>query len=569
MLDFLRRKPRALPALPPQPDPFPAQQAPKARAVMATTSTPYVRHNYWDGQKFHGGYGPTELLITDYWTLRQRSGELYRKNIYARGIIRRLVTAIVNTGLNLEATPRESVLGIPEDTLAAWSELVETRWALWADNSELCDHTELQSFGEIQAAALTEALVAGDVLVVLRRDQRTGLPRVQLINAGSVQTPKLQAFRRKGQNKIVHGVEIDSEGRHIAYHVAQEDGSSRRILARGPKTGRRLAALLYGCDKRVGDVRGEPLLSLALQSLKEIDRYRDAVLRKAELNAMLAMFLKREQGTLGSAPITGGYGALRDELETTVDTTGTERSIRISEQIPGLVIEELQPGEEPQGFGNQGTDEKFGGFEEAIIQSLAWGLEIPPEILRLSFSHNYSASQAANNEFALFLKRARDVFARQLCQPCYQEWQLSEVLSGKIEAAGLLEAYRSPRHYDVYAAWVATDWAGQIKPAADMLKVVRAYEFMVNNGFMTRSRAARELGGMKFSTLIKLLKKENEQLAAALAPLQQNTVPLRLSPEEGQAQDAADEQEEQSGNNADEQDAGNKAERAKLHVASR
>jgi hypothetical protein len=50
------------------------------------------RYSFDDGSKFAGGFGVTELLLADYWTLRQRSSQLFEQNLYARGLIRRLVT---------------------------------------------------------------------------------------------------------------------------------------------------------------------------------------------------------------------------------------------------------------------------------------------------------------------------------------------------------------------------------------------------------------------------------------------------------------------------------------------
>jgi hypothetical protein len=51
------------------------------------------------------------------------------------------------------------------------------------------------------------------VLVVLRQDQRTGLPKIQLISGQSVET--LQTPRQG--NEIRHGVELDAQGRQVAY----------------------------------------------------------------------------------------------------------------------------------------------------------------------------------------------------------------------------------------------------------------------------------------------------------------------------------------------------------------
>src|SRR5205085_1098932 len=121
-------------------DPFPAADAP-ARPVTLGQLAPF-RYSFDDGSKFAGGYGFTQLLLTDYWTLRARSSELFETNLYARGIVRRLVTNEINVGLHLEATPEEAILGKPEDSLADWSESTENRFQLWCDRPLLCDQAE-------------------------------------------------------------------------------------------------------------------------------------------------------------------------------------------------------------------------------------------------------------------------------------------------------------------------------------------------------------------------------------------------------------------------------------------
>ena len=243
--------------------------APKLQILPAPTALGQLspwRYSFDDGSKFAGGYGFTQLLLTDYWTLRARSSELFETNLYARGVVRRLITNEINVGLHLEATPEEAILGLEEDALAEWSETVENRFQLWCDRAPLCDQAELQTFGALQAQARLEALVAGDVLVTMRQDARTGLPRIQLVNGSKVQAPF--GIELSGGNTIKHGVELDPTGRQVAYWVLQDDRTSKRLPAYGEKSGRRLAWLLYGTDKRLDDVRGKPLLALVLQSLK-------------------------------------------------------------------------------------------------------------------------------------------------------------------------------------------------------------------------------------------------------------------------------------------------------------
>lgn len=493
---------------------------PSINVASLPGSYPVTRYKWDDGEKFIGGFGSTDLLTADYWTLRARSTQLFETNLYARGIIRRLVTNEINTGLHLEATPEEAVLGVEEDSLSEWSENIENRFRIWGKNPWLCDHQERRTFGALQAQIRLEALVAGDVLVVLRQDRRTGLPRVQLISGSAVQTP-MRAPRRG--HRILHGVELDPRDRHVGFWVTQRDGISKRLPAFGEKSGRRIAWLVYGTERRLDAVRGKPLLSLILQSLREIDRYRDSVQRKATINSMLAMFIRKTEERMGTRPLGGGAVVAGTLIDKTADEP--QRTYNVAEFIPGLILDELQVGEEPQGFSNNGTDEKFGDFEEAIVAGVAWALEIPPEILRLAFSNNYSASAAAINEFKIYLNAMRTRFGDEVTQHVYVDWLLSEALLGKVEVPGLLEAWRDPSQYDLFGAWISACWAGQIKPSTDVFKQARGYEMLIENGLITRARAAREMTGMKFSKIVQQLARENAALAEALEPLEEDEGP--------------------------------------------
>ncbi|MHA1839305.1 MAG: phage portal protein [Candidatus Ranarchaeia archaeon] len=476
----------------------------------------------FDGSKYFGGLDAPQIVWTDYWSLRLHSAKLFKENLYARGLIRRLITNEIATGLSLEAIPSELILsgsvpgGFSEDQKNEWSELVETRFQIWAKNPLLCDYKQKNTFGALQRIARAEALVSGDVLVVLRQSQKTRLPSIQLISAHKIQTP-IGHDPRRG-NKILHGVELDNKGRQVAFWILQDDNqTSKRLPAFGERSGRRIAWLVYGTDKRLDDVRGEPILSLVMQSLKEVDRYRDSAQRKATINSILAMFIKKGENKPGTKPLSGG--AVRRGAADLTNPDGTTRQFNIDKQLPGLVLEELQQGEEPVGFNSAGTDINFPVFEAAIVNAIAWANEIPPEVLTLAFQNNYSASRGAVNEFKIYLDKSRSERAEEFDEFIYTEWLLSEVLLDNIQAPGLIEAWRDPLKYDIFGAWIASDWAGAIKPNIDLKKEVSAYQKLLELGLITHARAARELTGMKYSRTIKQLKTENQERADALRPL--------------------------------------------------
>jgi len=331
-----------------------------------------------------------------------------------------------------------------------------------------------------------------------------------------VQTPLLRQELAPG-HRIEHGVELDAQGRHVAYWVQQRDGSSKRLPAWGEKSGRRLAWLVYVTDKRVDEVRGQPLLGLVLQSIAELDKYRDSTQRKALINSLLAMWIEKTEERPGSRALS--MGAMRADATVAKTQSGSDsREFKATQFLPGMIVEELQVGEKIHLTAGNGTDEKYGEFEAAILQGIAWGFEIPPEVLRLSFSSNYSASKAAENNFAVYLFKARTFFAEQFCQPVYVEWLLSEVLAGNIKADKLLDSWRAPDQYVTFGAWTFADWSGNVKPSVDPVKQVTAYNRAIMRGLIDPATAAREFSGQKLSRNLRALAKYMRALKDAGVP---------------------------------------------------
>ena len=469
----------------------------------------------YDGEKFLGGLDASEIRQLDYYTLRERSAQLFNENLYARGLIRRLVTNEISTGLSPESCPDEEILQLPEDSLVNWSENVESRFHLWGKDREVCDYKRAMTFGEIQATARREALIEGDVLVVLRQNPRTKSTNVELIRGSRVVTPL--DYEPRGSNTITHGVEQDAAGRIVAYHVQSGELGTTRVATKGSRTGRLQAWLVYGTDKRLGEVRGTPMLGIIIQSLTEIDKYRDSAARKAVINSLLAMFIKKNEDKMGTRPISASatrHGSVQTQAE-----NQPARRFNMQKSVPGMIFEELQHGEEPVAFGSTGTDVNFGIFEEAMLQSVAWANEVPPEIMRLAFSSNYSASQAAINEFKIYLNKIWVTFGADFCEPIYTDFLISEATAGRISAPGMLAAWRDPMQAAEFTTWTDADWYGSIKPSTDMLKLVRASKLALDEGWTTNARESRAITGTKYTKNIKRLTRENELKIKAMTPL--------------------------------------------------
>jgi lambda family phage portal protein len=505
-------------------------EAPKALTPIANVNElPAFTNQAYNGDKFFDSFGDTWLMDNlDYDILRRRSIQIFRTNPYGRGIIRRLITNEINTGLTLEATPDDTLLGLDEDQIADWSEDTERRFTVWGSLPDLCDHKQLMTFGALQQLARETALISGDCLVVLRQS-RAGLPTVQIIDGVHIETPL--GFRRSTMSgpsvDIRDGIEVDAAGRHLAAWVLQDDGTHKRVPMRGARSGRRVAWMIYGAERRPDDVRGEPILGILLHSLRDLDRYRDAELRSALANALIALWVEYGEQGIKTNPIAGG--AQRKDSVTTLNSTGDEKTSVLSSHLPGVALENLPAGAKLKSHDTQRPNVNYGSFEAAELAVMGWALEIPPEIVALAFQNNYSASRAAQSEFKMYLDKSRAKRADEFGKPIYQEWLISMSLLGKIVAPGFLDSWRDPNDWETFGAWTLSDWAGAIKPSVDRAKEVKAYVDQVDAGFITRDRASKELNNMKFTRVARQLRKENELIAEAREPLaeaeQANSVP--------------------------------------------
>lgn len=491
---------------------------------QVTLSNPFLWNylvNAFTGEKYPGGLGNFDSITDiDYNTLRRFSYNLFTKNRYAKGLVQRLVTNVIHRGLGLESDPNAKILGLDDDFLNAWTDDVETKFELWGSSKEAVSWNAQSDFPSIQEDVYRTALLSGDVLVVLRQHEKTKLPVIQLLDGSYLHTP-LDASKKEKNNEIRRGVEIDSNGRHIAFYIKDfKDKSGQksiRILAKGKNTGRRIAWLVYSSKIRLDDVRGIPLLAIIIQAIRELDRYSDAEQRAAVLNAILAFSIERDSDGMKSAGFNR-YAAKKDNIDINQGETTEPKQAQINQYLPGVILENLEKGEKLASFSAARPNVNYRAFEEAMMASFAWVSEMPPNIFRLAFSSNYSASTGEVNEFKLFLDKERSRLATGFHKMFYPEWLLDMVLNDQIIAPGFLEAWRSDNFFE-YQAWIVSQWFGAIKPSMRFNQDIKGYRDAVEAAFITRGYATRALFGVRPETVWRRLEKENAQYVKAMQPL--------------------------------------------------
>lgn len=222
--------------------------------------------------------------------LRERSRDLYSGGgPIGRGAIDRIVLNAVGSGLRLNVRIDPAMLNMSEQEAQSWAAKTESEFDYWA-SSRNADFCRELNFYELQVLALKSILLDGEVLMLLRRQKTRGNPYslcVQLIEAERLSVPN-----NKSTLLIDEGVELDTFGRPIAYHITNRNPESElpgqrpvewQRIAAFDDEGRRIVHHIF-MRERIGQHRGVPFLAPVIEQLKQLARYTDAELMAAVIS---------------------------------------------------------------------------------------------------------------------------------------------------------------------------------------------------------------------------------------------------------------------------------------------
>ncbi len=457
---------------------------------------------------------PQEDIDKNLPTLRQRSRSLYMSAPLAVSAIKTNRTNIIGQGLRLKSAIDADFLGMSQEAAREWQRKAEREFKLWSE-SKFCDSTRTNNFFEIQQTACMSWLMNGDACVLVEYERPTrafpyGL-RVHLIESDRVSTPNqtgnavnLFARNRETKNRIFNGVEVDDNGKVIAYHICSTYPNSNlktekkwsRVKAFGEKTGLPNVLMIFETE-RPEQYRGVPYLAPVIESLKQLTRYNEAEVMAAVINGFFTVFITSENGTNDI-----GFGGVVDEDEE------VSRDNINYELGPGMV-NVLNPGEKIEIADSKRPSTNFDAFTLAMAKYIGAALEIPVELLVKSFNSSYSASRAALLEAWKAFRMKRSWLAADLCQPIYEIFLTEAIGSGRLKAPGF---FLDPM---IRKAYCGAQWNGPAQGMVDPVKEVSAAEKRIAIGLSTRQKETVEMNGGDFEDNVVQLAHEAEMMKAA------------------------------------------------------
>lgn len=252
-------------------------------------------------------------------TLRDRAHELRRDDPIADGLVGTFISEVIGTGMRPQANTADA------DKDQAMEEI-------YAERADYLAPAENMTAGERQRTTFGELLTVGEHLIK-KTITKAGEPVwFEHIEGYRLQQPV--GVKTRGGVEIRDGVERDKFGRIQAYWIMRhspETGAGALPMATEIERIPADQIAHLALKKRFGQSRGVTLFHSILQDLRDLDLLMLASLKRAQISACLAVFIKSTQ-----------------TLQDMMSATAREYDMVLDQALePGMIMA-LRPGEEVQ-----------------------------------------------------------------------------------------------------------------------------------------------------------------------------------------------------------------------------
>jgi lambda family phage portal protein len=383
-------------------------------------------------------------------TLRARARDLSRNNAYATRTITSIASNTIGTGI-----------------MHQFKNFDQEVWKKWSESTE-CDAHGIHTFNGLQNLIMRETAEAGECLVQRIHAGYNGknIPlKLRVIESEYLDMNRNGFFN--GSNYISQGIEFSPLGQRVAYWIypyhPENDLGWRHTSIRVPANE---IIHIFKCD-RAGQSRGITWLAPVMMEFRNIDNYQAAELKRREVSACYAAFIR-----------------YIDELPEAVKGTLKNGAEKIIDKIyPGMVAH-LQPGQDVT-FSNPQSDSNYDPFISSVLRKIAVGAGITYEILAGNLSKvNFSSGRMGFLEF----QRNIDIWRWHMMIPMFN----TKVSQWFLETAAIA-GYNTKKAEVTYTA--------AHREMIDPPKEIAAMRDAIRSGLKSYPEALRELGYNPFEVI--------------------------------------------------------------------
>lgn len=268
-----------------------------------------------------------------------------------------------------------------------------------------------------------------------------------------------------GVAKIIQGVEVDRYGRKLAYHLLKEHPEDNLYNYLADDT-RRIPAddiLHLKFTRRVNQIRGVTLLHSVLNRIDDLKDYEESERIAARVAAAMTGYIKKPGDQMGKPGADGG---------------------RTFEMSPGMVFDNLLPGEEIGTIASNRPNPELMNFRSAMIKAIAAGTRTNASTIGRDYSGTYSSQRQELLEAKPAYEGLRQSFVDQYLGPIWREFVSMQLAVGSISTRGINPSTID----DIEIRGVNIGWI-------DPQKQANSTETEINLGITTRGQVIRDRGG--------------------------------------------------------------------------
>lgn len=400
-------------------------------------------------------------------TLRNRSRDMVRNNVYAKSAIDVISTNTIGTGIlpNPKSADEKNLTNIKQ------------AWRQWAE-TPMCDFNGRLNFYGLQEQVMRAVAESGESIILKRKVKTSICPlgiQLQVLESDFLDVNKtiatLDGINQKNPGGyIIQGIEFDSNGKRVAYWLYERhpgDYSFQPVRALVSRRVPESEVIHVFHQERPGQERGVPFGVSAMLRLRDFDDYEDAQLIRQKIAACFTVFIE-------------------DNVSDNFKVNSTTEDDKMIERVEPGIIEHVPSGKKVS-FANPPTVQNYDEYSRKMLQGIAAGYGVSYEALTKDLSNvNFSSGRMGWLEFHRNVtKWQKNVIIPTLCDTVWKWFFFNGSLAGFFNDVSTDISWTTPRR----------EMIDPVKETTGITNQVRA-------GILTPSGAARQQG-YEFSELMK------------------------------------------------------------------
>lgn len=412
-----------------------------------------------------GGTQDKHLTSTNLYRLREICRDQSRNNPLIKGLLATERDGVIGSGVQIHAKTADE----------KWNKQAEAAWKEEMEQSP-CDVTERFSFSKFLRMYYLSYRRDGDVACIFLDD------KLQAVEGEQVGTP-----RRRIEKKtfyVVNGIAWSKKDRRLlGYYIGRPDRWGY-IKATTFKSYRPDQVHHLFNPERFTQSRGEPALTSAVDAIDKLEKYDDAELVAATVNACFTMFIARQDD----------YGAPPGYTQGTSPTGEDPDGNRLEKMEPGTIMYG-KPGEKAEGIGQTRPSGLYNAFILRQLSKIGRPLLMPLMLVTLDFGGTtFMNARIAYQKVQEAWLAEQNILVKPFVSRVWR-WKMESLIRRKVLA----------RRDD----WMAHEIQCNRWPYVDPWKESKADEQQLFNGTIDREEICNRQG-RNVTTVTDNLQKEGE-----------------------------------------------------------